>query len=52
MLENSHYRQILINLSVKDSTPDSKIKDLRDKIEEFVKNQDLDYIEELKIVVN
>jgi hypothetical protein len=52
-MEEAHYRQILVNMLVKDGTDTEVLEDLADKITECVNEQsDKDVIREVEVRVN
>lgn len=53
MKDDAHYRQILVNMLVKDDTDNEVLEKLADKISDFVKEQsDKDIIREVEVKVN
>ncbi len=52
-MDNAHYRQILVNLLVKDETDTEVLETLADKISDCVREQsDEDVIREVQVRVN
>ena len=53
MTDDAHYRQILVNMLVKDDTDNDVSEKLADKISDVVKEQsDKNIIREVKVKVN
>ena len=52
-MDSTHYRQIIINMSVKDGTDEKVLEELDRKIEECIKdNVDNDIIRDVHVRVN
>lgn len=52
-MDEAHYRQILVNMLVKDDTDSEVLEALADRIADFVKEQsDKDIIREVNVRVN
>lgn len=49
----THYRQIILDLAVEDDTSDEKLKELAEKIKEYMENEvDCAIVKEVGIRVN
>lgn len=48
----THYRQIIINLSVEDGTEESKLEELHSKVEEIIKDIKPEEIKDIEVKLN
>jgi len=53
MMDSTHYRQIIINMSVKDNTNEEALEEFDRKIEKFIRdNVDMDIIKDIHVRLN
>ena len=53
MMDSTHYRQIIINMSVKDNTNEEALEEFDRKIEKFIRdNVDTDIIKDIHVRLN
>ena len=52
-MDSTHYRQIIINMSVKDNTNEEALEEFDRKIEKFIRdNVDTDIIKDIHVRLN